>query len=409
MATFQTGRDRRRLLSYLANNKSTKSLSTKNDDDDDDDDSNKRKKRRQQCAQLVNKIDRKDNERKSKTHDHCKNRMKKFNRISVATTKNDNEQLELRKDVECFLRQHQNMEKINHSDCDEDFELAHSKKFKHDDDDVEQFEQRSQILAQRAHQTLSASMFRYLNEFLYTHSSFEARKCFDSTKFQKYHQAYEHIMQQWPLKPIDYIIDQLKQRIRPTLMNRLVMADIGCGSKPRIAQAFPNCTVYSYDLYSGDDSSIISADMCRLPLDSDHCDYLIYSLSLMPQNLADVFRECNRILKSSNGYAVIVEVASRFADFGKNNNTNHTTSGKSLMENQKQKFAADFENFAKHLRQHYGFQLIEYYLLPPNDYFVYFILRKIETINLTGSRGPMMIQLKPCVYRHREPPKQKND
>ncbi|OTF77433.1 ribosomal RNA-processing protein 8-like protein [Euroglyphus maynei] len=361
MATFQSGRDRRRLQSYLANNTNanTKSLSIKNGDSDG-------KKRRQQS--LASEIDK---EGKSNAH-----RNRSFNLMRKA----DKDQRELQTQVEGFLRRHRDLEPANPT-----------KRSRRKSDESEQ---RSESLADRARHTLSASMFRYLNEFLYTHSSFEARKSFDPIRFQKYHQAYERIMQQWPLKPVEYIIDRLKQQIPAHRMDRIVMADIGCGSQPRIAQAFPRCTVYSYDLYSSSDNpAITSADMCRLPLDCDQCDYLIYSLSLMPKNLDNVFCECNRILKLSTGYAMIVEVASRFADYGKK------TSSTEQVEN---KFAADFENFAQDLRQHYGLRVIEYNLLPPNDYFVHFILKKIQTTSPTGPRPPM-IQLKPCVYRHREP------
>lgn len=416
MATFQSGRDRRRLQRYLTNydDKSTKILSTttttttKNNNADDVDDDNgrrkKSKKHRQQSSSsslVMNKINHKDKEEKDKNDDHNK----------MSNDNNNNEfQLELRKDVECFLRKHRSTnEQINDeysvSDNDDDFlesvnPIKKPKNKSNDDDDhrhmEQQLEQRSQNLAKRARQTLSASMFRYLNEFLYTHCSFEARKSFDSNQFQKYHQAYDLIMQQWPLKPIEYIIDRLQERIlKPD--HRTVIADIGCGNQARIAEAFPNCTVYSYDLYSIDNLKIISADMCRLPLDDNQCDYVIYSLSLMPKNLSDVFCECNRILKLNTGYVMIVEVASRFADYGKKLQINSTKAKQQSMDNQK--FAADFENFTNDLRQNFGLRLIEYNLLPPNNYFVYFLLNKIKTINVT--RSATMIQLKPCVYRHR--------
>ena len=95
-----------------------------------------------------------------------------------------------------------------------------------------------------------------------------------------------------------------------------MIADVGCGSRPQIAEAFPTATVYSYDLHQNDptDARIISADMSRLPLDSEQCDFVVYSLSLMATNLKDCIREANRILKMG-GSMLVVEVASRFADY----------------------------------------------------------------------------------------------
>lgn len=69
---------------------------------------------------------------------------------------------------------------------------------------------RSQQLANKARQKLSNSLFRSLNEYLYSHSSYEARKSFSEEKYKLYHKAYANIMQNWPVKPIDYLIDILK-------------------------------------------------------------------------------------------------------------------------------------------------------------------------------------------------------
>ena len=69
---------------------------------------------------------------------------------------------------------------------------------------------RSAELGQKARHTLAASMFRSLNEFLYTHDSNQTTREFTSNKFQLYHQTYEKLMQEWPLKPIDYLIEVLK-------------------------------------------------------------------------------------------------------------------------------------------------------------------------------------------------------
>lgn len=69
---------------------------------------------------------------------------------------------------------------------------------------------RSQQLAAKARQKLSNSLFRSLNEYLYSHSSYEARKNFSEEKFKLYHKAYANILENWPVKPINYLIDILK-------------------------------------------------------------------------------------------------------------------------------------------------------------------------------------------------------
>lgn len=71
-------------------------------------------------------------------------------------------------------------------------------------------DQRSSQLATKARKTLAGSLFRSLNEYLYSNTSFDARSSFTQNKFQMYHQAYEKIMKEWPLKPIDYLVDVLK-------------------------------------------------------------------------------------------------------------------------------------------------------------------------------------------------------
>ena len=74
----------------------------------------------------------------------------------------------------------------------------------------EEVNRRSSELGSKARQTLATSMFRSLNEFLYSNDTTEARKGFTANKFKLYHEAYDKLMTDWPLKPIDYLIDVLK-------------------------------------------------------------------------------------------------------------------------------------------------------------------------------------------------------
>jgi len=97
---------------------------------------------------------------------------------------------------------------------EEDLEVENfpkkKKKSKNDNDDPEEVAKRSTELGQKARQTLAASMFRSLNEFLYSHDSNQTRREFTANKFKLYHQAYDQFMDGWPLKPIDFLIDVLK-------------------------------------------------------------------------------------------------------------------------------------------------------------------------------------------------------
>lgn len=169
-------------------------------------------------------------------------------------------------------------------------------------------------------------------------------------------------------------------------MKQLIIADVGCGNRPQISLALKNATVYSFDLYSTSED-IISADMCALPVDSSHCDYAIYSLSLMPVNLRDAIMEANRILKIG-GYLLIVEVASRFVDYQSKHSANITEKHPG-------------HNFANDLRQSYGFQLTRHELLPPNGYFIYFSFKKLSNVNEESKSKLPLLTLKACVYKSR--------
>lgn len=60
---------------------------------------------------------------------------------------------------------------------------------------------------------LKGSRFRYLNELLYSKPSSEATGVFqeDPTSFQAYHEGYRQQVQQWPLNPLDRMINALKR------------------------------------------------------------------------------------------------------------------------------------------------------------------------------------------------------
>lgn len=60
---------------------------------------------------------------------------------------------------------------------------------------------------------LKASRFRFINEQLYTHTGDEAHEIFneDSSAFTTYHDGYRKQVEQWPLNPLDRIINSIKK------------------------------------------------------------------------------------------------------------------------------------------------------------------------------------------------------
>lgn len=60
---------------------------------------------------------------------------------------------------------------------------------------------------------LKASRFRFINEQLYTHTGDEAHDIFnqDDSAFRTYHEGYRKQVEQWPLNPLDRIINSIKK------------------------------------------------------------------------------------------------------------------------------------------------------------------------------------------------------
>lgn len=127
--------------------------------------------------------------------------------------------------------------------------------------------------------------------------------------------------------------------------------------------------------------------MCRLPMDSSICDYVVYSLSLMPTNLREALKEANRIIKM-NGHLLIVEVSSRFADF----------QGQGRVQNMPEKHVG--QRFAKELKN-FGFHMVSSEELQPNGYFAYFCFKKVESVENVHKNKLPEITLKACVYKPR--------
>lgn len=197
---FRTNQDRQRLANYLARKKSPPI-------------------RKESCQQLKQSLTvvKKDKIPFSSNIESEKIDKRPKSRI---INKNDQDEI-LKNDVRMFLdrfkKENNDNFKIEDEDEDDEGENINEQKFsdftnisKSCPIDNDPFERRSIELAEKARQTLSTSMFRHLNEYLYTHSSYQSYKHFNLKKFQQYHEAYERIMNLWPLKPIDFIIDYLK-------------------------------------------------------------------------------------------------------------------------------------------------------------------------------------------------------
>lgn len=72
-----------------------------------------------------------------------------------------------------------------------------------------------QSLRQRMMTKLKASRFRYLNETLYNNESSESKKYFksDPDAFKAYHEGYKQQVDQWPVNPLDIVIDSIKKML----------------------------------------------------------------------------------------------------------------------------------------------------------------------------------------------------
>lgn len=278
-------------------------------------------------------------------------------------------------------------------------------------------------LAVSARQQLAQSKFRSINQYLYSNPANGATSYMDEELFATYHNTYESLVENWPLKPIDFIVDHLRllisgdarvgkrivkgesdisnedditnesgcdhaidrgkstttalARTKKKCMKSMAIkksintvADVGCGRSAIVRRNFPHLNVYSFDLIS-DNADVTAANMCELPLNRSSCDCAVYCLSLMAINLKDCLREANRILVKG-GHLLIAEVSSRFGDKP--------------------------DGFITALKR-FGFRLQQRMDLPPNNYFVFFHFVKCE--NRSKSDNLPDLSLLPCIYKPR--------
>eukprot|EP01031_Cornospumella_fuschlensis_P024463 gene24463-29566_t len=162
-------------------------------------------------------------------------------------------------------------------------------------------------LQQQFAKKLEGARFRVINEDLYTnpgHVSFEDFQQHPE-KFTIYHNGYREQAAQWPVNPLDLIIQWI-QRHHPNA----IVADMGCGEARLSASV--RATVHSFDLVAAN-ATVTACDIAHVPLANNAVDIVVFCLSLMGTNLVDFVKEAHRILKIG-GLLKVVEVRSRFQD-----------------------------------------------------------------------------------------------
>ncbi|KAM9388383.1 ribosomal RNA-processing protein 8 [Phaethornis superciliosus] len=166
---------------------------------------------------------------------------------------------------------------------------------------------RSESLRARMEERLLGARFRYLNQQLYSSSSREAARLFqsDPEAFRIYHRGFARQVARWPQNPVDRIIRYLRQR-PPSL----VVADFGCGDC-KLACGVRN-RVHCFDLLPLS-PRVTVCDMAQVPLAAESVDVAVFCLALMGTNLQEILEEANRVLKPG-GTLLVAEVASRFED-----------------------------------------------------------------------------------------------
>ncbi|XP_027720263.1 ribosomal RNA-processing protein 8 [Vombatus ursinus] len=221
---------------------------------------------------------------------------------------------------------------------------------------------RGGMLRAKMKQRLEGARFRFLNEQLYSVTSSAASHIFqeDPEAFELYHRGFQNQIKRWPLKPVDRIVKDLKQRPAS-----LVVADFGCGDC-HLASSVKN-TVHCFDL-AALDPRVTVCDMAQVPLKDESVDVAVFCLSLMGTNLSDFLKEANRVLKPG-GMLKVAEVASRFVDM---------------------------RGFLGALAQ-LGFKLVSKDLTNS-----YFYLLNFHKIGPPKAQGPLRgLTLRPCLYKRR--------
>ncbi|TPX37586.1 hypothetical protein SmJEL517_g00473 [Synchytrium microbalum] len=156
---------------------------------------------------------------------------------------------------------------------------------------------------------LAGAEFRWINEQLYTTTSYDAVDLFKTqpNMFDVYHQGFRSQVTTWPLNPINVIIASCSKLPKTT-----IIADLGCGDAQLAQDLSHDYKVHSFDLVSKN-KHVVACDIAHVPLKDGSVDVVVICLALMGTNWADFVKEAVRILRKG-GMLKIAEVTSRFVN-----------------------------------------------------------------------------------------------
>ncbi|SPJ10300.1 rRNA processing and telomere maintaining methyltransferase, putative [Plasmodium sp. DRC-Itaito] len=218
---------------------------------------------------------------------------------------------------------------------------------------------------------VNSSLFRYINEYMYTNNSAVVQNKLNQTKniFNIYHQGYKNQKNKWPNNPVSIIIKHLKKYFNKN--NKI--ADLGCG-EAEIARTLDGWHVNSFDLIQYN-HYVTPCNITQLPLNNNSYDCFVLSLSLMNTDWPKIIFESVRCLKKG-ATLIIAEVVSRFTNY---------------------------KAFIKFMNN-VGFKLSNKINL--DDFFYIFFFEKNQEVDISSSINEKRIKkvsslLNPCIYKRR--------
>ena len=233
---------------------------------------------------------------------------------------------------------------------------------------------KSSSLLDKYKKKLEGAKFRLLNESLYTGEKSETG--LSQSEFEIYHQGFSTQVSKWPTNPVDVIIADY---LRP-MKRKLTVGDFGCGDAKIAATVGGAHKVHSYDLVAVNDM-VEACDIAKdgVPLPEESLDMVIFSLSLMGEEVSSYIKEARRVLKN-DGLLIIAEVKSRFSDEG---------------ETTPEAMEKGLKRFASGLRG-YGFSVLD----TDSTSNTMFVLMRAKKQKGEFDHGPK-IPLKSCEYKRR--------
>ena len=110
-------------------------------------------------------------------------------------------------------------------------------------------------------------------------------------EFETYHTLYHEAENDWPYKPIDKVIEQMKD------MEGCIIADFGCGTGRLMEALGDEYKVLSFDVI-GVNEKIIECNIAdQIPLGKNSVDIGVFCLSLMGKDWPQMIHSSRRVLK----------------------------------------------------------------------------------------------------------------